>query len=60
MIELKNCPFCGKRKTVNWFLEKFGQVIRCTYCGAMVSSHISVNDAAKLWNTRVECDERKD
>ena len=57
-IELKPCPFCGEKPSivnvrtgVFWTNEfSFIDHIKCSRCGLEISG----DDAARLWNTRVE------
>lgn len=51
-MEIKSCPFCGKKDFSIMHDEKFGQIIRCRNCGCMVASHLGKDVALERWNTR--------
>lgn len=53
MVELKPCPFCGKRPIVHrsLFSEKYR--IRCENgCGAETAPFSTKEKAIEVWNTR--------
>lgn len=54
MDKLSSCAHCQKSKLLEMYHEKFGHIVRCTFCGAMVSSHISMEEARKVWNARAQ------
>ena len=59
--ELKNCPFCGMRPSIEEHGGGFGWCISCENdeCGVIIqwNFHINLEDknyAIKKWNTRAE------
>ena len=52
MIELKPCPFCGK-KWIELGKSKYGGwFARCEWCGAEVGHPDGEVEAAEVWNRR--------
>lgn len=52
MKELKPCPFCGGKATVNQFLDSLFWV-RCTECGSENQASNTEKQAIDAWNRRV-------
>lgn len=59
MLELKNCPFCGKRPHINMAFK----TIEClnVYCPCMPSTgrYDSALEALDAWNTRLTASEKQ-
>lgn len=56
-IELKPCPFCGRRDSVmieehNYGNGDFGFFVICEWCGSRSGICPSINDSMEAWNTR--------
>lgn len=54
MSELKPCPFCGARGSVEEEGPIGGYAARCGNCGSQTPIYLRADLAIKAWNTRAE------
>ena len=53
---MDSCPFCGN-EAYQWFTQFWPMspfLVKCSKCGAGVSSSQNFDDAIDIWNTRIE------